>query len=93
MIIQLVVLFILLTKISYVSFPVLDKGDNPDTSNFLILGLAIIFSVLGMILNNKKYGTYYDPNNRSEIWLWKYKWVILLCSLVILVIGMSALKN
>ncbi len=87
---QFILLLIILTKVSYASFPVLDKINEPDLSNFLIFGLAIILSVLGFIYNKRKYGTYYNPNKKQEVWLWKYKWIVLLFILVISIIAMGA---
>ena len=95
---KLLLLFITLTtftNVSYASFPVFstikEVEPKPD-SGLIIFGLFLILSIVGLIYNKRKYGTYYNPNNIYEEWIWKNGWIILLVVIGVLALGMSAMS-
>ena len=70
----LLIILTTLTNLSYASFPVFSSikevEPKPD-SNLILTILIIIFSIVRLIYNKRKYGTYYNPNNIYEAWFWK----------------------
>ena len=82
-----------ITNVSYASFPVNKIIDEPDSSSSLIIfAIALILTTFGLVSNKRKYGTYYNPNNIYEEWIWKNGWIILLVVIGILALGMSAIS-
>ena len=95
---KLIFLLITLTthiNVSYASFPVfstINEAETRSDSNLIVFGLFLILSIVGLIYNKRKYGTYYNPNNIYEEWIWKNGWIILLIVIGILALGMSAIS-
>jgi len=61
---QLLILFSILTKVSYASFPVLDKTTEPEPGSpgyFMLLAVIIVASVFRSFQYKKKYDTFYKP--------------------------------
>ncbi len=89
---QLIILFIILTKVSYASFPVTEKTTEPEPGTpeyYIIFAVLIAISIARSFQYKKKYGTFYKPYPE---WLIKYWWVILLGFIGIMALGMSAMK-
>jgi hypothetical protein len=81
------------TNVSYASFPVKAKINEPDSSSSLtFFVIAILVSALGLFYNKRKYGTFYNPNKKHEEWLLKNCWIILLVVIGVLALGMSAMS-
>ena len=91
----LLITLTILRNVSYASFPIFstikEVEPKPD-SGLIVFGLVLILSIVGLIYNKRKYGTYYNPNNIYEEWIWKNGWIILLVVIGILALGMSAMS-
>ena len=92
--ILLLITLIIITNVSFASFPVISTIKEPESvsSNLVVFGVALILGIVGLIYNKRKYGTYYNPNNIYEEWIWKNGWIILLVVIGILALGMSAMS-
>jgi len=93
----LFIFFILITfaNVSYASFPIfstIKEVEPKSDSGLIVFGLFLILGIVGLIYNKRKYGTYYNPNNIYEEWIWKNGWIILLVVIGILALGMSAMS-
>ena len=91
---QLIILFIILTKVSYASFPVTEKTTEPELGTpeyYIIFAVLIAISIARSFQYKKKYNTFYKPWSSYPEWLRKYWWVILLGFIGIMVLGMSAM--
>jgi len=86
----------ILTKVSYASFPVVDKIEESIEPEFtstqiILFVIAIIVNIFRIRHNIKTYGTWYKPWSSFPEWLRKYWWIFLLGFIGIIALGRSAM--